>query len=325
MAGATGGGAGGPAAPELFSIAESPLSSLDGPLPAGDTPSAALRGLDIDIVIVLDVTRSMDWCLAPAKELALGVLNTAGRLRAARSVRCGVVAYRDLKSRADKPDSHTQILELTDNVDEVASFINGLRAYGGDDAAEDVAGAFEEAIVSDWRVPVPVDKVTARQSSKMASRVASRRSVAGGGGQAPAVRSDTNCRMIIHLWDAPPHGSAYHDLPAGDSYDRFASEGPEWDRDNRLFLSGAGEMAQFGIGYVGLRATPEGQSTAPTDKAWQAFRGAYMAASPRIDPLDYPLNASTKPSEIVRVLARATEASIAAFSKSIGGRMARAR
>lgn len=288
-----------------------------------------MRGLDIDIVIAMDTTASMEWCLEPAKQLALEVLNKAGRLRAARSVRCGVVAYRDIKSRDEKPGSHVQRLELTDDADAVAAFIGGIKTVGNYDVAEDVAGGLLEAFESEWRVPVPTDNVATRMGSKAGGSVTMRQHslAAAAAGQVGKARPDTNCRIVLHIWDSPPHGSAYHDRAAADTsagnWDHYAAAGPAWDPGNEAYLELAKDYARNGIIYVSVRAPPEGWPRMITDTAWAAFRREYMLAIPQVDPMDFPLtDEKTRGSEIVRLMTRATEASIAAFSRSIGGRMA---
>lgn len=309
----------------LAGIAEdSPLSSLDGP-PGATAPD--LRGLDVDIVIVIDATGSMAWCFEPAKVLAIEILGKAGRLRAARSVRCGVVAYRDVRPgvRGESAASHVQVLEFTNDADKVAAFIKGLSATGGDDEAEDVAGGLSEAFEFQWRVPVPSDNAVNRRSRATGRPVTLRQNslAAAAAGLVGQARPDSNCRIVLHMWDAPPHGSAYHAASVGDS---FADAGPDHDPANSLYLEMAREFALNGIGYVSVRMPPHsGTDALSTNEAWAAFKTAYMRATPRMDPLDFTFGRDAKAGEIVRMMTRATEASIAAFSRSIGGRMVHGR
>lgn len=294
--------------------------------PAGD-------GIDVDIMILMDTTGSMKWCLQPAKDLALKVLNRASHLRAARSVRCGVVAYRDLPSSDADPSTHVKYLDFTDNADQVQRFISGLEASGGADIAEDVAGGLREVWDSSWRVPVTSNNPITRTGMRTTRGNATKRATAAGSGA--QARPPTNCRMILHLWDAPPHGRDHHVLLPGDDYDRYAASGPRWDPSNTFFLQSARDLAAEGIGYVSVRVKHSASTNARyqvggseadfTDLAWKKFEDAYIATRPLMDPLDFPLAPGTDPSLIVSTMARAVDKTVNAFSRSIGARMAHDR
>ena len=60
-------------------------------------------------------------------------------------IRVGFVGYRDItdKQRFD-------IIDFTENVDEVKKFIGKLVAMGGGDTCEDLAGGFQKTLQLSW-------------------------------------------------------------------------------------------------------------------------------------------------------------------------------
>merc|ERR1711972_129383 len=58
--------------------------------------------------------------------------------------RVAFVGYRDFM------DGPAQTLGFTEHVEDVIRFIDGQRAFGGGDAAEDVAGGLADALGQDW-------------------------------------------------------------------------------------------------------------------------------------------------------------------------------
>ncbi len=90
-------------------------------------------------------------------------------------------------SYKDHSDSpNIQFLDFTTSADEVSRFLNTLSATGGADAPEDVLGGIQKALQASWK-------------------------------------QQTRC--LVHIADAPAHGSSLHDMGAGsDSYYTTGSE-----------------------------------------------------------------------------------------------------
>ncbi|CAF0828747.1 unnamed protein product [Didymodactylos carnosus] len=107
--------------------------------------------ISFDICFCLDCTGSMvGWLPHIKKEMKF---------------RFAIVAYRDI---SDEPRFETQ--PFTDNVDQITTFLNPLKAFGGQDLPEDALGALDEcANLTDWN-------------------------------------SQANGRVIILIIDAPGHG-----------------------------------------------------------------------------------------------------------------------
>ncbi|KAF4987741.1 hypothetical protein FGRMN_10165 [Fusarium graminum] len=79
-----------------------------------------------------------------------------------------------------------RFIDFTTDVEKVSQFIDKLQASGGGDAPEDVLGGIEKAINASWKNPT---------------------------------------RCVIHIADAPPHGSIFHSWgPEEDDYHTVGSE-----------------------------------------------------------------------------------------------------
>ena len=123
----------------------------------------------VDLAFLLDCTSSMSSYIEAAKTSMKEVVRMATRTNAGLKLRVAVVGYRDLC------DGHERfcILNFTSSISEFESFVSGLRALGGGDAPEDMAGAVQKANSLSWQ-----------QMS----------------------------RITFVIADAPCHGSKYHSL-----------------------------------------------------------------------------------------------------------------
>jgi hypothetical protein len=135
-----------------------------------------------DLLFLMDTTGSMGPYIRAAKDqvksivddLMVAFFNEA-------DVRIAVVGYKD---HMDSPN--IQFLDFTPDADRVRSFLDELRASGGDDTPEDVLGGIRQALSATWK-------------------------------------QQTRC--IIHIADAPPHGRIWHDWDhAKDNYLNPGSE-----------------------------------------------------------------------------------------------------
>ena len=94
----------------------------------------------LEMVFVLDTTGSMTGLIDGARQKIWGIVNDVMR-DSQSSVRIGLVAYRD---RGD--EYLTQVLPLTDDLDQVYTTLMDYRADGGGDGPEDVRTALAEAV-----------------------------------------------------------------------------------------------------------------------------------------------------------------------------------
>jgi len=124
-----------------------------------------------------------------------------------------------------------QCLDFTSSADAVRSFLDSLAAFGGGDAPEDVLGGINRALNASWT-------------------------------------QQTRC--IIHIADAPPHGSNMHNL--ADGTNRYATPGGEPHRLTYEPLMK--QMVTLGINYALLRINHT------TDLMAYNFLKVYAAAAP---------------------------------------------
>ncbi|KAK0721888.1 hypothetical protein B0T26DRAFT_700601 [Lasiosphaeria miniovina] len=134
-------------------------------------------------------------------------------------------------------DPNIEFLDFTPDVDKVHVFLSNLKARGGRDLPEDVLGGLQQALNASWR-------------------------------------HQTRC--IIHIADAPPHGTALHDM--GSDRDDYPGTGSEpHGLTHEPLLQ---RMLSLKINYALLRITHA------TDKMAYVFLKAYAQAAPegKLDP-----------------------------------------
>ncbi|CAM9134455.1 unnamed protein product [Ectocarpus sp. 6 AP-2014] len=144
-----------------------------------DNPS---RTTHIDLCFVMDCTGSMQYWIDQAKTKLLGIINQAKKDVANINLRVAFVGYRDFGDsvRYELFDFHKE-----KELPELLAKLNKIKAYGGDDFPEDVAGGLKLATELDWRGTI---------------------------------------RLCILIADAPCHGSIYH-AGVGDRYPNGCPKG----------------------------------------------------------------------------------------------------
>ena len=136
---------------------------------------------ELDILFICDCTGSMDkWILAVKKELK-NIISYIIENNPYVKVKMAFLGYRDIKD-----SKRFEIKDFTDDFDSLENFISGIKAEGGGDVPEDIAGALNEAINLSWR----------KKSAKF-------------------------CILIA---DAPCHGIQYHEIPNFDSFEKGDSK-----------------------------------------------------------------------------------------------------
>jgi hypothetical protein len=103
---------------------------------------------DLDLVFDMDTTGSMRSELADLQANLVGIIRVLSRL--ASSLRVGFVAFKD---RGDAYLTREYPLQRMNDahIDELLSFVKGLRAGGGGDDPEPVDEALEAALAMPWR------------------------------------------------------------------------------------------------------------------------------------------------------------------------------
>jgi hypothetical protein len=128
----------------------------------------------VDLAFILDATSSMASCIEGVKSsiraIVKQIMHTNGNL----TLRLGVVAYRDIKDT-----KRFEVLDFVTSVSEFEAFVGSLKAEGGADTPEDIAGGLQQANKLSWSNPT---------------------------------------RIAFLIADAPCHGRDYHDGDIGDSY-----------------------------------------------------------------------------------------------------------
>jgi hypothetical protein len=136
------------------------------------------RQISLDLCLVMDTTLSMKPWLEEAKTKCLSLFSDipgeVNKLKpnAELAMRVAFVGYKDIGE-----DGHLVVCPFSSDSANVITTLNGLKAKGGGDYPEDVAGALESASKLEW---------------------------------------SSDYKVMVLILDAPPHGCDYHDLPEKD-------------------------------------------------------------------------------------------------------------
>ena len=110
------------------------------PVNIGDS-GKPLSSPALEMVFVLDTTGSMGGLIDGAKQRIWGIVNEVMQTESRPAVRIGLVAYRD------RGDAYvTQVLPLTNDLDQVYTVLMAYQAGGGGDTPEDVRRALLEGV-----------------------------------------------------------------------------------------------------------------------------------------------------------------------------------
>jgi len=149
---------------------------------------SARRARKIVLCFMMDCTGSMQSCIDEVKTKIHEVAAKFADLYSEGSIHYAFVGYRDFGD-----EEPFLLLDFVDDVTELQDYVKEIKASGGGDEAEDVVGGLNKAKELNW-------------------------DVAGPG----------SSRILIHIADAPPHGSFYHGESVGDDYaDKDTPNGTE--------------------------------------------------------------------------------------------------
>ena len=133
----------------------------------------------VNLLFMMDATGSMSGHIDAVKTQIQEIVANMRRSHAGIQLHVGFLAYRDHCDESS--GTRFEVLPFTNDINRFQSFVGGLAATGGGDEAEDIHGALKVAGQQDWTT----------------------------GGAAT--------RVLIHIGDAPCHGSQYHN-GCGDEY-----------------------------------------------------------------------------------------------------------
>eukprot|EP01083_Nonionella_stella_P181026 647227_1 len=148
--------------------------------------------LVVDFAYAIDCTGSMRRWIDQTKNNIHTVVDTITRRYPHIQLRLGCVAYRDWGHGTDLSGKRLELLQFTTNVKAFKDWVGKLRAGPGNhDTAEDVLGGLQCASTLNW---------------------------------------SSDCRVLFHICDAPPHNKMYHDGTVSDcwpdGYDGIKYGGP---------------------------------------------------------------------------------------------------
>jgi len=133
-----------------------------------------MKPLSAKVCFVMDCTASMEPWLRMARHEILNIIDYVEERHPYADVAVAFVGYRD------HGDAHRLLIHPFSDVPPLMTFLDTVQAMGGDDAAEDVAGALQYVHTLDW--------------------------------------SRTDVAMVYHIADAPAHGLRFHNGDISDSY-----------------------------------------------------------------------------------------------------------
>eukprot|EP00956_Cyclotella_meneghiniana_P035022 scaffold110397_cov72-Cyclotella_meneghiniana.AAC.4 len=105
----------------------------------------------VDLAFILDCTSSMGRYIASAKDSIRDIVKRVQSTNRSMNLRLALVGYRDFCD-----STRFEVLDFVTSVDEFESFLSGLRASGGGDTPEDLAGAIQKANTLSWSQPSKV-------------------------------------------------------------------------------------------------------------------------------------------------------------------------
>jgi len=112
------------------------------------TKNSSSNTNDLDLMFIMDCTASMGSYINSCKRDINEIVKIIKEENDGVKVRLSFVGYRDF----DCGKTALSELEFTTDVDKFKSFMNGVSARGGGDAAEDMCSGFESALKKNWNL-----------------------------------------------------------------------------------------------------------------------------------------------------------------------------
>ena len=129
------------------------------------------KDTSIDIMFIMDLTGSMGGFLSEAKRSIKKITEEISDHNPGSKIRLSFIGYRDFETKEEQ--RKYEIINFTENIENIISTIKEYICYGGGDQPEDIAGALYQALKMDWK---------------------------------------SSAKYVVLVCDAPCHGSKYHDI-----------------------------------------------------------------------------------------------------------------
>jgi len=129
----------------------------------------------VNVAIVLDVTDSMQEWIDICRDTLYEIIKSLQKKYNDTVFNLAFVGYRDFGDTVP-----FIVIDFTDDISLIQKTIQSIDADGGDDIAEDVAGALEKVLQLSW--------------------------------------TQNSVNIVLFITDAPPHGTLYHSILVSDQY-----------------------------------------------------------------------------------------------------------
>jgi len=106
----------------------------------------------VDIAFVIDCTSSMAGFISSVKNSIQNIVDRVLVTNGNMNLRLAIVGYRDIGDGSKR----FEVLDFVTSIDTFRTFLTNLRATGGADTAEDIAGAIQQANKLSWSQPTKV-------------------------------------------------------------------------------------------------------------------------------------------------------------------------
>ena len=110
----------------------------------------------VDLAFVIDCTSSMSPHIISVKQTVKIIVRNILKTNKSLSLRLAAVAYRDIRDK-----NRFEIFDFNKSIKLFESFLGRLKAIGGDDGPEDLAGAIKETNKLSWLYPTNVTFIIA--------------------------------------------------------------------------------------------------------------------------------------------------------------------
>ena len=107
------------------------------------------KDTSIDIMFIMDLTGSMGGFLSEAKRNIKKITEEISDQNPGSKIRLSFIGYRDFDTKEE--ERNYEIINFTENIENIISTIKKYECYGGGDQPEDVAGALYQALKMDWK------------------------------------------------------------------------------------------------------------------------------------------------------------------------------
>ncbi|MGC4120370.1 MAG: VWA domain-containing protein [Myxococcales bacterium] len=104
---------------------------------------------ELDLVFLVDETGSMGAYIAQVKQHLLEIIDAVKAAPLCRSLRMGLVSYRD--HAPQDPTFASRVVPLTEDIDSVRKGVQRMEASGGGDGPESVTDGLYDLVRLDWR------------------------------------------------------------------------------------------------------------------------------------------------------------------------------